>query len=441
MALGYTYVETALAAGEANGDGDNSLGRKVLAEIIGQATTPKEFKVWKVETNGGATQDLAYYTMEEKGYGQVKKFSNLSLVTEGNSNYSLQGAVYGIYQDGECQIELGRVSTGTDGMSGSISLSAGTYYVKEISPSSGYRLSAEIKAMQIIPAQTTIVEMGETPKTTLPDVLIQKVDAQTGQSVAQGMGTLQDAYFQIDFYDVISKDGSNPETIGAKKLKQWILKTDATGGIRLFKEYLVSGSDFWTDASGNAILPLGTVVIREIKSSNGYRVNSKITVCPIKEGMDSFQTVTVPEEPITMTVWKYAEGTTQSLEGAVFEYTSPDGTVKTLTTDAEGKFVCKGLIRGTHKLREIEAPTGYLLNRNEIVFVVDENNNITITSAVDARAGAVEMEVLENGDLFIKVEDKIGYKLPETGCMGESLMGVLGVLCCLMAVVKRRKGI
>ena len=63
--LGYTYVETALAAGEANGDGDNALGRAVLAEIIENPVPPENFKVWKVETNGGTTQDLAFYTMEE----------------------------------------------------------------------------------------------------------------------------------------------------------------------------------------------------------------------------------------------------------------------------------------------------------------------------------------------------------------------------------------
>lgn len=63
--LGYTYVETALAAGEANGDGDNALGRNVLAEIVQNPVPPENFKVWKVETNGGTTQDLAFYTIEE----------------------------------------------------------------------------------------------------------------------------------------------------------------------------------------------------------------------------------------------------------------------------------------------------------------------------------------------------------------------------------------
>ncbi len=62
---GYTFVETALAVAEANGKGDNSLGRAILAEIKGKDLPPDSFKTWKVETNGGTTQDLAFYTYEE----------------------------------------------------------------------------------------------------------------------------------------------------------------------------------------------------------------------------------------------------------------------------------------------------------------------------------------------------------------------------------------
>ena len=62
---GYTYVETALAAGEANGTGNNPIGEEVLAEIKEFAAPPKNFKVWKVETDEDS-QDLAFYTIEEE---------------------------------------------------------------------------------------------------------------------------------------------------------------------------------------------------------------------------------------------------------------------------------------------------------------------------------------------------------------------------------------
>lgn len=62
---GYTFVETAMALAEANGKGDNSLGVAILAEIVGKELPPDDFYVWKVQTNDGNTQDLAFYTYEK----------------------------------------------------------------------------------------------------------------------------------------------------------------------------------------------------------------------------------------------------------------------------------------------------------------------------------------------------------------------------------------
>lgn len=62
---GYTYVETDLAAAEANGDGGTTIGEAVFAEIKVYDAPPRSFKVWKVETSK-QYQDLAFYTIEEE---------------------------------------------------------------------------------------------------------------------------------------------------------------------------------------------------------------------------------------------------------------------------------------------------------------------------------------------------------------------------------------
>ncbi len=62
---GYNFPTTALALAEANGKGDNTYGEKILAEIEVMASPPEDFYVWKVETNEGETQDLAFYTYDK----------------------------------------------------------------------------------------------------------------------------------------------------------------------------------------------------------------------------------------------------------------------------------------------------------------------------------------------------------------------------------------
>lgn len=74
----------------------------------------------------------------------IYKSSANSGITDGNSNYSLAGAVYGIYNNYECTAEVGRVTTDYTGHARKEGLTPGTYYVKEISASPGYLLDPQV---------------------------------------------------------------------------------------------------------------------------------------------------------------------------------------------------------------------------------------------------------------------------------------------------------
>lgn len=138
--LGYTYVETALAAGEANGDGDNSLGRAILAEIVLLESPPKSFKVWKVETNDGSTQDLAYYTTEEAQSMQATIIKYRAGTTK-----SLQGAVFGhIGPDGIME----QIVTDDEGKI-VLELQPGYHEIKEIEAPEGYLLNENIICFEV----------------------------------------------------------------------------------------------------------------------------------------------------------------------------------------------------------------------------------------------------------------------------------------------------
>ena len=85
---GYTVVETSCAAAAANGDNETSIGTKVLEEIRLLELPPPNFRVWKVYSNGGFTQDLAFYTTLTTGELNLEKIS-----TDENCDYILEGAV------------------------------------------------------------------------------------------------------------------------------------------------------------------------------------------------------------------------------------------------------------------------------------------------------------------------------------------------------------
>lgn len=71
---------------------------------------------------------------------EVVKTSANSAITNNNGNYSLAGAVYGVYRDYACSSEVGRITTDSSGRGRLNSLELGTYYVKELKASPGYGL-------------------------------------------------------------------------------------------------------------------------------------------------------------------------------------------------------------------------------------------------------------------------------------------------------------
>ena len=64
------------------------------------------------------------------------------------------------------------------------------------------------------------------------------------------------------------------------------------------------------------------------------------------------------------------------------------------------------LSQGTHKLKEVKAPDGYLTNNNELIFRVDESGKTEFLSEVNTEEGEVIIEYTENGIAVVTIEDK-----------------------------------
>ena len=97
----------------------------------------------------------AFYAEIKEGKLKLHKSSSNTEITNGNPCYSLEGAVYGVYQNGK---EVTRLTIGADGNSSEVTLKVGYYQVKEISaPKNGsYALDTKTYNVTIGSANVTL---------------------------------------------------------------------------------------------------------------------------------------------------------------------------------------------------------------------------------------------------------------------------------------------
>ena len=103
------------------------------------------------------------------------------------------------------------------------------------------------------------------------------------------------------------------------------------------------------------------------------------------------------------------------------------GTVTEITTDENGKFELVGLDEGSYKLRETEAPAGY----NKLAADID----VIITSEYNEKDLTASYKINNNTPATIKVENKTGGLLPETGGIGTTIFYIVGITLMLGAAI------
>lgn len=262
-----TYDVTITPPGAASPNGPrNSLG------LIGYQTVYFQAKVQK---NFG-------------GYLELKKASENPSLSESNSTYSLEGAIFGVYDKNGNRVA--QLQTDENGQSQrSPLLPVGTYTIKEEQAPAGFANTAD-KSISIHAGSVTQSTISNTPQSCLIDLALQKVDAETKVSSPLGSATLGGAQFQVSYYDryltvpqlvqntlTAFMDGeeaqsnqlSIPQSWG-NPVRSWIFETDEEGKIHFSKDYFVEGDDFYYDHEGSIVLPLGTIEIKEIKAPEGY---------------------------------------------------------------------------------------------------------------------------------------------------------------------------
>ena len=362
-------------------------------------------------------QDIVWIEKDQKGSINLKKESANPELTEGNSCYSREGAVYGVYKEQACTTKIADLTTDAQGNSNTVEVDAGTYFVKEIKAPKGFVLDKKVHPVTVTAGRTSIMKVKDIPTLDPVGVLLGKIDKETNQNKPQGSASLEGAEFTVKYYQTISD--SDPGQAGQSPERTWVFRTDKDGFCNYSQQYLVSGDELYLSPTKNPALPLGTVTIQETKAPEGYLINSEIFVIKITddpnadESVHTYNQPKIPETLLTLDIVKVLKGKDTPIPGVVFLHTDSKGNQEEVTTDEKGQAVLKGLTRGTHTVQEKSVPDGYTKNPGVLKFSVDENNKITLleNTATD-KTGTMKFTLREDGTAQLHVEDVLApYEL------------------------------
>ena len=420
VGLKYNYTYTVLSVDKASGTVKGSIFSraqdKAAVGLPGEEGYQKGYQ---------ALAGIVIIHREYNGRLVLKKISADPGMTDGNGCYSLEGARYGVYRDASCTDRAAVLVSGADGISGEAELLAGRYYVKEIDASAGYALDSTVYKADITAGQTTKLTVEEQPQSAPAELVLEKLDEETGEPAPQGAAALENAEFTVNYYAGFYD--ADPAEQGISPAASWVLKTDGDGRAGLDESMKVSGDPFYKNSSGENVFPLGTVTVRETKAPEGYLLNStvfvrKITSDGTAETVNTFQKAEVPEKVIRgdLEIVKFREdrddatGQRPPLEGIIFELTSKTtGDTVEITTDENGYASTEqlgngrgGLAFDSYRVHEKNTPEG-------LVQVSDFE--ITISREGQKLYYILEDNIAVSPVRLVKTDSTTGKKIPASG--------------------------
>lgn len=302
---------------------ETQTGFTVTKTVEEQKQIYSECLDWVYANKSGYTTSIEYWRNNDgdyqpvlktsvtplKGKIAVNKSSSNTSLTNGNSSYSLQGAVYGVYGTrADANADTNRVTTITTNESGygvSGSLDYATYYVKEITASKGYSLDTTIYTAVISSTtQTATVSSSEIPNA--GKLRLVKTSANTSITNGNNCYSLQGAVYGV--YSTRADANNNTNRITT-------ITTDADG----------------KGESGD--LAYGTYYVKEITASKGYSLDSTVYTATINSTTKTptVNSAEIPQnDPSVIILTKKDSENNEPIEGAVYE-------VKYYATESENQ--------------------------------------------------------------------------------------------------------
>lgn len=430
-------------------------GTYYIKETVAPKGYEKDNSVHKLSvsvTNIDTAKVLKVKEVPKKGKLQLIKSSANPEITDKNDAFSLSGAKYGVWSDSSMKNKVTTLTTKSTGATNVVSVWPGTYYIKETTAPKGYIKDDTVHKVTVTGshfATAKMIKVKDVPESDPAWAILQKIDAETGETMLEGDGDMSGAEFIIKYYEGTDWE-QDPAESGTEAKKQWVFRTNESGYVYLDdKEYFVSGDELYYNDLGNPTIPIGTVTIQEIKAPEGYEINSEIFVVKInvddnKSGVSLSQipTTIVEEQPIKgdIEIIKKDSRTDMPMEGIAFDVVSAatDEVVTTIITDENGYATTSledkpdgSLAYGDYIVREKTVPIGYLPMSEDIRVSISKNKekiwlNIENTPAEIGTSATFKENGLRiiNVDETITIIDEVAFKNLIPG-QGYRLEGVL----------------
>lgn len=314
-----------------------------LAESL--PSMPTEYRVFYCYP--AKTSEQSLMSIEEvpvtTGKLKITKTSSDTSITSGNSNYSLQGAVYTVYSNSACTTKVTSLTTGSSGTVTSGDIEAGTYYVKETTAPKGYNLSSTVSKVTIKADTTTTLNVTDTPKTG---------------------------------YAKIVKTSSNPELTDGNdcySLEGAVFTVYTDAACTKQHSTLTTGAD-GTITSGK--MALGTYYVKETTAPKGYALDSTVHKITVSNGETATIEVqdTPQADPVAVLLRKRnattGEETDIRLAGAEYTFSYYDSYYSTVE-ELEGVTPTRSWVFKTNEEGYCQYDVGWLVNGDELYYQKD----------------------------------------------------------------------
>ena len=288
VAASELYVRLGHARHSGSGEGFRDASNKLkdhvykFVKAIEDLPVPDNYYAYVTIDNGRTSEGVTYqdfgfgsYSLiEHPGYMKIRKTSADRSISDGNSCYSLNAALYQVYtseaaakaRGSEGIVEGLLFVIDANGESNTKRISPGKYYLIETRPAKGYMLSDKVYPFTVTDNKTVEVAVSDMPANDPAAIVINKT-CKGGGSVIR---SLEGTQFTVSYYNGYYDAATLPE----KAVRTWVIEAKKTEkGLytaMLDEKHFVSGDEFYK-VGGLITLPLGTMTIRETKPAEGYK--------------------------------------------------------------------------------------------------------------------------------------------------------------------------
>ncbi len=439
---GCTSLLSQLPATDAQGAASVRLVKTQNVMYLKEITVPQGYvrndQVYTMDVTGTITYSCTIPNERVKAKVRMTKVDAETGSPQGDA--TLAGAVYGLYARGDivhpdnktgvlyhAGDQVATLTTDETGAAAAENLYLGNYYLKEISPSTGYNLSTEEYDISFSyeGPDTSLIEKACTAKETVIKQPFQLIKAanngKTDADLLEGVG------FTAYLVSSLSVKGNGSYDFASARP----VVTGVGGATEIF-----------TDRTGHAVsiaIPYGTYIVRETTTPHNY-TPVKDFIVRITENHPSepqvWRVLLDDEFEAKLKIIKKDDETKRSVliggtEFKIYDVTRGKYveqvttypvtvTHKSYFTDETGYLILPNALRpGTYRIEEQHAPAGYSLNTNYIEAVIDSNTmyytdevsqDIIIEAVYENHPVKGELTIYKEGEVLKAFDEDFVYE-------------------------------